>query len=230
MTAWVRWTPEDEVTLLRLWDAGGTAATVADVLGITRDAVLGKLHRLGKDRRVFNVVWTDEKTDELRRLWDAGETLSAIGEALGVTKGAATARAKKLKLLGTRANSISGKPPRPKIAKPKAPANRSGGHQSVRFGRPASLVPVAPAPIFKLEDDGALPGRARIPLLDRKIGAECCWPIGDPRDPGFGVCGAPVAIDGKSYCATHALRSRGVPEMRSTPPVDYRKTAMSRVF
>ena len=222
------WTEEAEATLLRLWDGGSSATVVGEVLGISRSSVLGKLYRLGRNRRVFTAVWTDEADAELRRLWDANLPISAIGDALGRTKGAASARLKRLKLLGTRESSISGKPRVPKAKR--VPVKRGGGHQSVRFGRPLNLVPRAPEPIHKLGDDGALPGQAPIPLLARKIGKQCCWPIGDPRDPGFGVCGAPVAIDGKSYCATHALRSRMVPEVRRTPPVDYRKIAVSRVF
>ena len=31
----------------------------------------------------------------------------------------------------------------------------------------------------------------------------CCFPIGDPKKPGFGFCGKPSAL-GLPYCETHA--------------------------
>jgi hypothetical protein len=32
----------------------------------------------------------------------------------------------------------------------------------------------------------------------------CCWPIGDPGEPGFHFCDAPVARPSLPYCDLHA--------------------------
>jgi len=40
-----------------------------------------------------------------------------------------------------------------------------------------------------------------IPLLDLED-RMCRWPIGDPKDKGFGFCGHATA-HGKSYCRQH---------------------------
>ena len=42
----VLWTPEREEELARLWRAGVGAGAIAALLGFTRNAVLGKVHRL----------------------------------------------------------------------------------------------------------------------------------------------------------------------------------------
>lgn len=42
-------------------------------------------------------------------------------------------------------------------------------------------------------------------LLELKPG-NCKWPVGDPRDPGFGFCGD-HAPEGRSYCRLHQIRS-----------------------
>ena len=32
---------------------------------------------------------------------------------------------------------------------------------------------------------------------------QCCYPIGEPRTPGFRFCAAPVAQQGLPYCLEH---------------------------
>jgi hypothetical protein len=32
---------------------------------------------------------------------------------------------------------------------------------------------------------------------------QCCYPIGEPRTPGFRYCSAPVAQQGAVYCPEH---------------------------
>ena len=41
------WTPQQEAELKRLWTDGQTAGYIANVLGVTRNAVMGKVHRQG---------------------------------------------------------------------------------------------------------------------------------------------------------------------------------------
>ena len=45
------WTDERVDVLKQLWDEGKTASQIASVLGITRNAVIGKAHRIGVSRR-----------------------------------------------------------------------------------------------------------------------------------------------------------------------------------
>lgn len=52
------WTPERVETLSRLWKQGHTARRIAEELGcqITRNAVIGKAHRIGLSSKVKTVV------------------------------------------------------------------------------------------------------------------------------------------------------------------------------
>jgi GcrA cell cycle regulator len=45
------WTDERVDVLKQLWSEGKTASQIASVLGITRNAVIGKAHRIGVSRR-----------------------------------------------------------------------------------------------------------------------------------------------------------------------------------
>jgi len=40
------------------------------------------------------------------------------------------------------------------------------------------------------------------PPLPPELG-QCCYPIGEPRTPGFRFCAAPVAQQGAPYCLEH---------------------------
>ena len=43
----------------------------------------------------------------------------------------------------------------------------------------------------------------------------CQWPIGDPADPDFRYCRAPVARPGEPYCAEHRARAWATAEQRA---------------
>lgn len=45
------WTAEKIATLMALWDEGLTTSDIGDRLGITKNAVVGKVHRLGLPKR-----------------------------------------------------------------------------------------------------------------------------------------------------------------------------------
>lgn len=44
------WTDENMKTLVEMWEAGGTATEIATQFGTTRNAVLGKLHRISNGK------------------------------------------------------------------------------------------------------------------------------------------------------------------------------------
>lgn len=45
-------------------------------------------------------------------------------------------------------------------------------------------------------------GVADVVSLESLSTSDCRWPIGDPRKPNFGFCGAPIA-EGSCYCTQH---------------------------
>jgi len=46
------WTPERITMLMALWEEGLTASVIGERLGTTKNAVVGKVHRLGLPKRV----------------------------------------------------------------------------------------------------------------------------------------------------------------------------------
>ena len=48
----VTWTPERIEALVRLWEEGVTTAEIGRRIGVTKNAVIGKVHRIGLQPRV----------------------------------------------------------------------------------------------------------------------------------------------------------------------------------
>jgi GcrA cell cycle regulator len=58
------WTDERIATLKKMWEGGATASQIADELtGVSRNAVIGKAHRLGLKARPSPVKPNDEKPE-----------------------------------------------------------------------------------------------------------------------------------------------------------------------
>ncbi len=55
------WTPEKIQDLARLWDAGLSITQIGKNLGMTRNAVVGKAHRLGLTKRPSPILRTAPK-------------------------------------------------------------------------------------------------------------------------------------------------------------------------
>lgn len=70
-----------------------------------------------------------------------------------------------------------------------------------------NLALARPVSVAEKEDPVAIPIARRVALMDLTL-RTCRWPIGDPREPGFGFCGDPsadlCADPARPYCAAHA--------------------------
>jgi GcrA cell cycle regulator len=138
--------------------------------------------------------WTDDRVDHLTTLWRAGLSASAIARALGgITRNAVIGKVHRLGLSG-RARPAS---PDSRRAGAPAPKERAAGRQRAAALRPWPVV-AEPAPVEGLTDTASVGPHA------------CRWPIGDPKAPGFALCGR-RAVRG-AYCAPHgALAYRPTP-------------------
>ena len=75
------WAPEDDAALARMWLSGSTASQIATEIGKTKNAVIGRAHRLGLDKRREAIVprskpgtgcrWIEGDPREYRRKGEA---------------------------------------------------------------------------------------------------------------------------------------------------------------
>ncbi|MEM6578600.1 MAG: GcrA family cell cycle regulator [Pseudomonadota bacterium] len=174
------WTDERVEKLKELWSDGMSASQIAKILGgVTRNAVIGKVHRLGLSNRGPGSS-SDDSTSE------------APVKAKPAPKPAPEPK----------------KPePEPvKAAEPVAPVPAPVVRRTPPVIRDATQprAPGAPTP----EEEAARATLAEIEKIAKKISLldlterTCKWPIGDPTDDDFAFCGL-ACVPGKPYCQYH---------------------------
>jgi GcrA cell cycle regulator len=196
------WTDERIERLKALWTKGMTASHIADELGgVSRNAVIGKAHRLGLQSRPSPVKPNEPapkpkpKTRERPEAAVAAPVKAAVAEAP-----APAARAEPQPAPApAEAPAAEAKP----ADLPPEPIVRSIGPGGfVRQGPSDQQAPIPPAPPRRLVPAKPSPEIAdKTGLLDlnEKI---CKWPIGHPGEPDFHFCGNP-ANPGFPYCVQH---------------------------
>jgi GcrA cell cycle regulator len=185
------WTDERIERLKKLWHDGATASQIADELGgVSRNAVIGKAHRLGLEQRPSPVKAGDEEKAK---------------------KAAPIAAAPKPAALRSEAPKPTAATSAQQQATPAAPPHRPAGEIQYRSIGPGGFVrqgpgdqqaPIPPAPPRRLVPAKPSPEVAdKTSLLDLNDRI-CKWPMGHPGEPDFHFCGNP-ANPGFPYCVGH---------------------------
>jgi GcrA cell cycle regulator len=185
------WTEERIERLKKMWHDGATASQIADELGgVSRNAVIGKAHRLGLEQRPSPVKPGEEKE---KKPAPAPAAARAVPHADAAVSRPATAPAP--------ATTVPGAPAQPSRAE--MMQYRSVGPGGfIRQGPGEQQAPIPPAPPRRLVPAKPSPEVAdKTSLLDLNDRI-CKWPIGHPGEPDFHFCGEP-ANPGFPYCVQH---------------------------
>ncbi len=198
------WTDERIERLTKMWEGGATASQIADELGgVSRNAVIGKAHRLGLKARPSPVK---------------------ANESDAPAPKAATPKAPKAPPEPKVAKPVAAEPaPRPVAPAPRAaapsqplPGATSATNQPrivsvgpggfLRQGPGDQQAPIPPAPPRRLVPAKPSPEVAdKTSLLDLNDRI-CRWPMGHPGEPDFHFCGEKVN-PGFPYCVEHCGRA-----------------------
>ncbi|CAN1568125.1 GcrA cell cycle regulator [Paracoccaceae bacterium] len=186
------WTDERVETLKRMWGEGQSASQIAKELGgVTRNAVIGKVHRLGLSNRAAG---KDEEEE-------APQPAAAAAAPPRVDPAA-------------RAEAPAARPEAPRSAAPASAASAAAPVVSnvtplplrkaiIPAGQPLppqpSLNEISPEALASVRE---VEKRARKLTLMELTERTCKWPIGDPATEDFWFCGLP-SIAGKPYCEAH---------------------------
>ncbi len=189
------WTEERIERLKNMWHEGATASQIADELGgVSRNAVIGKAHRLGLEQRPSPVKPGDEK--EVKK-----PAAPAPATAAAAPKPAPKADAPATK--AAPAAGASHTPSAPQRLSPQEMQYRSIGPGGfVRQGPGDQQAPIPPAPPRRLVPAKPSPEVADKTSLLELNDRICKWPIGHPGEPDFYFCGEP-ANPGFPYCVEH---------------------------
>lgn len=212
------WTDQRIDQLKSLWEKGLTASQIADELGgVSRNAVIGKAHRLGLKSRPSPVKANepDKKVAPKKPSVAPAKPVTAA-PAMRPRPSAAPAPA-----IAPRAD---GEPvAEPKVSSmPRIVSIGPGGF--MRQGPGDQQAPIPPAPPRRLVPAKPSPEMAdKTSLLDLNERV-CRWPMGHPGEADFHFCG--VAVNpGFPYCVEHCGRAyqaqlpRGV--RRPPPPMPF---------
>jgi len=170
----MEWADETIVRLRELWSEGHSTAEIGRRLGVSKNAVVGKAHRLDLPARPSPIRREGERPPQRsglpRRL--AGSTLPPLSStALGSASLAGTSPGHTA--LAPSAHQAASLPPRPPVVTAPRPAAVP----------PRVVLPPPPRPYGRV--------------------ITCCWPIGEPGTRSFRFCDA-ESVPGKPYCAEHA--------------------------
>jgi GcrA cell cycle regulator len=211
------WTDQRIDQLKTLWEKGLTASQIADELGgVSRNAVIGKAHRLGLKSRP-SPVKANEPDKKAAPKKSAPATAKPMAAAPVRPRPAAAAapvaapRADGEPAAEVRVSSM-----------PRIVSIGPGGF--MRQGPGDQQAPIPPAPPRRLVPAKPSPEMAdKTSLLDLNERV-CRWPMGHPGEADFHFCG--VAVNpGFPYCVEHCGRAyqaqlpRGV--RRPPPPMPF---------
>ena len=188
------WTDERVARLSKLWAEGLSASQIAtDLGGVTRNAVIGKVHRLGLSGRAKSTTGGRPKGAP-----DAPMTAPTGAPAGHQPASVASVAA----AVAQRAN-----------------ANPTGGGATARSGGGGHTIGATALkmePEFETETEQEIEVEARhqdaadvvVPMSKRLTLLEindttCKWPTGDPQRPDFSFCGHGTK-EGTPYCEFHA--------------------------
>lgn len=213
------WTDERIETLRKMWDNGLTATQIAEELGgVSRNAVIGKAHRLGLPSRPSPVKTNEAKAAAKLKAEAAAAAAAAAGPV--ATPTSAPAAAPKIVAAPPAPPAPSPAPaPTPRQATPVETPSATGELASnkqqdmpvLRSVGPGGFLrqnpgeqsaPITPAPPRRLvpaKPSDAIAGKTSLLDLNDRI---CKWPLGHPGEPDFHFCGDKVN-PGFPYCVDH---------------------------
>tara|TARA_R110002049_G_scaffold23781_6_gene84701 strand:- start:91924 stop:92514 length:591 start_codon:yes stop_codon:yes gene_type:complete len=178
------WTDERVETLKKMWGEGQSASQIAKELGgVTRNAVIGKVHRLGLSNRTTAGAAPKATEPKVKPTAPKAEAKpKAAPKSAAAPEPAATAPAE------------PETPPRPNL-----PARK----QIIPAGQPLPPQPsaneISPEALAKVSEIEKKAKRISLMELTERT---CKWPVGDPATDDFWFCGLPVQ-QGKPYCEAH---------------------------
>lgn len=212
------WTDERIDRLKAMWAEGSTASQIAEDLGgVSRNAVIGKAHRLGLESRPSPVKAGEEKAKKAKVAAPVAPPIAAA------PKPPAAKPAPAPKTVPAVADAMA-RTPRPSrevaddadmpvtpVHRPSGVAAKEGNTIQYRSVGPGGFIrqgpgdtqaPIPPAPPRRL-----VPAKPSIEVKDKTGLLDlndriCRWPMGHPGESDFHFCGR-EANPGYPYCVDH---------------------------
>ena len=211
------WTEERIEKLTKMWEGGSTASQIAEELGgVSRNAVIGKAHRLGLKARPSPVkggggVDAEAKAAAKKAVKPAPEPKKQPPKPVEVKAAPVEPPApppvevaKDVPPPFQTENVEQATIPAPQRSSPRVVSVGPGGF--LRQGPGDQQAPIPPAPPRRLvpaKPSAEVANKTSLLDLNDRI---CRWPMGHPGEPDFHFCGDKVN-PGFPYCVDHCGRA-----------------------
>jgi len=188
------WTDERIETLKTMWEKGLTASQIAESLGgVSRNAVIGKAHRLGLQARPSPVKPNEP---EVKAAPAAPKPPAEAAPRPAVARAAEAAPAPAAPVAPRSDPETVDKEAAPVILRSVGPGGflrQAPGEQQ------APITPAPPRRLVPAKPSADMAGKTTLLDLNDRI---CKWPLGHPGEPDFHFCGDKVN-PGFPYCIVH---------------------------
>ncbi len=199
------WTDERIDKLKAMWEKGMTASQIAEELGgVSRNAVIGKAHRLDLQSRPSPVRGGDSDAGSAEPKKAAApkpRPAPAAAAPVAASPAPPSAPPAPRPVVAPPVNA-----PLPMLTNPNAPTGAQlrsiGPGGFLRQGPGDQAPPATPAPPRRLvpaKPSADIAGKTGLLDLSEKV---CKWPLGHPGEPDFHFCGDKVN-PGFPYCVAH---------------------------
>jgi GcrA cell cycle regulator len=232
------WTDERIDRLKAMWADGSTASQIAEDLGgVSRNAVIGKAHRLGLESRPSPVKAGEEKEKKVKAAAPpaAAPTPKAAAPKAAPPPKAEAAPSPRPAAPVRAPREVAGDADMPvaPVHRPSGIAAKEGNTIQYRSVGPGGFIrqgpgdtqaPIPPAPPRRL-----VPAKPSAEVADKTSLLDlndrvCRWPMGHPGEPDFHFCGQ-AANPGYPYCVEHCgvAYQAQLPrrDRRPPPPLPY---------
>jgi GcrA cell cycle regulator len=239
------WTDERIETLKTMWEAGQTASQIAEALGeVSRNAVIGKAHRLGLQSRPSPVkpnepvavaappaatppVPTPPAPTPVVAATPAAPEPAVAEPSQEAEPWSAAVEPEPVRAAASAPAEPRPLPPSPfevrRDAEPQPVMRSVGPGGFVRQSPGEQAPPATPAPPRRLvpaRPSAEIAGKTGLLDLNDRI---CKWPLGHPGEPDFHFCGDKVN-PGFPYCVAHcghAYQAQLPRRDRRPPPLPF---------
>lgn len=176
------WDDDSIKQLIKLWEKGLSTTEIAKKMNVSKNSVVGKVHRLCLKARPSPIKKKSDKTDDIEN-----DIIEALPDT--ETKPENNTVERKRSKAENKSVAAEGKK---KSTKKSAVSDETVEELVVKEEK-------TPAKAAKSNNKQA----ERIKLVDLDSHT-CRWPLGDPRDEDFCFCGKKVRA-GQTYCDEHSM-------------------------
>ena len=183
------WTDEMVEELKKLWAEGVTTGEIGRRLNISKNSIVGKVHRLGLSGRPSPIKKKSDSEPKDKSTKPTKQTK----EKKTTVKETKPAEVKKAPIKETSVEPKKEKtiePQKVTVPEPKPLPTITSDEEDIKLAKSINIPNQTPNKS----------GNLSLVELDNHT---CRWPIGDPKDENFHFCGKKIRL-GQTYCEEHA--------------------------